>query len=179
MRGVVTRGGWVRVVLLLALFLLAGAAAGVLWHAVWTPPTGVAYEGQWFLEPAGPDVAVSGTALYVLIAAVTGIVLGVLAGTLPRHELLTLATAFTAAVIGGVAMYYVGHALGPAAPQPLAAGQPDFTSIPSDLVVATASSSEHPFTATGLLAMPAGVVTGLAVVYLLGRQPAKAVAGAH
>ena len=39
--------------------------AGVLWEWLWDAPPGLTYQGQWFLEPAGPDVAFEGVALFV------------------------------------------------------------------------------------------------------------------
>ena len=49
---------------------------GALGAAVGRPPTGLAYQGRWYLEPAGPDFSFAGIALFVLIAFPLGLVLG-------------------------------------------------------------------------------------------------------
>ena len=56
-------------------FVAAGAAAGVLWERLWHPTAGLTYDNQWYLEPAGPDIAFQGVALFVLIAFPLGVVL--------------------------------------------------------------------------------------------------------
>ena len=61
-----------------------GAALGVLWHWWWSPPLGIVVQGQWVLQPAGPDLAFDGTALFVLIGVVVGLVAGVAVGYLVR-----------------------------------------------------------------------------------------------
>ena len=55
-----------RVLWVLALFVVGGAAGGVLWERLWDAPTGLAYQGRWYLEPAGPDFSFEGIALNVL-----------------------------------------------------------------------------------------------------------------
>ena len=75
----------VRAAGVLVVFLLAGAGAGLLWEWWWDPPAGLSYQGEWFLEPAGPDVSFEGVALFVLIAFPLGLVLAVLAGIRRGH----------------------------------------------------------------------------------------------
>lgn len=165
-------GPWVRIAWLVLAFGACGALTGVAWHALWEPPTGVAFKGEWFLDPVGPDVALSGTALYVLVALAVGLVLGAGVAQLPRHETATLVGVVLGSVLAAWVMYSVGHALGPPDPRVLAAGEPDFTTIPAELVVAAPGDSRNPLRSPALLAMPVGSLSGLCVVYLLGRRRA-------
>jgi hypothetical protein len=149
-------------------FLAAGAAGGVLWERLWEPPVGVTYEDQWFLEPAGPDLSFSGIVLFVLIAFAIGLVLAVLSGLWGDHELVTVCTVLVAAGLAGVVMYAVGTALGPADPQLLAAGSPDFTPLPSDLGLTAPDRGRTQWHSTAFVALPAGAMTGLVGMYLFG-----------
>lgn len=160
----------VRIAATLATYLVAGVVAGVVWERLWSAPVGLTYQGEWFLEPAGPDLSFEGVALYVLIALPVGLLLAVLCSLSPHHELATVMTVLVAAGLGAVVMYAVGHGLGPADPQVLAAGKPDFTTLPGDLVLGSSTAGETPFASTALLAMPVGAMTGLVGVYLLGRK---------
>lgn len=157
------------VVLVLA---AAGAIAGVAWEALWQAPVGVVYDEQWFLDPPGPDASFSGTALYVLLAFPVGLALGAAAALVPRQEAVTLVAALVGSLVAGWLMYAVGHALGPADPRVLAAGAPDLTRVPSDLVLAGASDapgeSAAPYRSTAFVAFPLGTLAGLTVVYLSG-----------
>lgn len=151
-------------------FLVAGAAAGVLWERLWEPPIGLTYQDQWFLEPAGPDVAFSGIALFVVIAFTLGLVLAVLSGLRRDHELATVVTVLVAAAVAGVVMYAVGTALGPGDPQALAAGSPDYTPLPSHLGLTAPDRGRTPWHSTAFVALPAGAMTGLVGLYLFGSR---------
>ncbi|SED30783.1 hypothetical protein SAMN04489844_4147 [Nocardioides exalbidus] len=159
-----------RVGLVTALFLLAGAAAGVLWEWLWDPTTGLTYQGQWYLEPAGPDRSFSSIALFVVIAVPLGLVLGVLCGIWRGHEVVTTVSVLVAAVAAGFLMYAVGHALGPADPQVLAAAKPDYTKLPGDLGLTAPDADRVAWHSSALLALPAGAMAGLVGTYLLGKQ---------
>lgn len=149
-------------------FLAAGAAAGVLWEWLWDAPDGLAYKGQWFLEPAGPDLSFEGIALFVLIAFPLGVVLAALVGLRRNHEVATVLTVLVAASLAGVVMYAVGSSLGPSDPQALAAGQPDYTPISGDLALTAPDRGRVPYHSSALVALPAGAMTGLVGMYLLG-----------
>ena len=151
-------------------FLVAGAAAGVLWERMWEPPVGLTYEDEWFLEPAGPDFSFAGVALFVLIAFTLGLVLAVLSGLWAGHELVTVGTVLVAAAVAGVVMYAVGTALGPADPQLLAAGSADFTPLPSDLGLTAPDRGRTQWHSTAFVALPAGAMTGLVGMYLFGSR---------
>jgi hypothetical protein len=149
-------------------FLVAGVLAGVVWELLWSPPTGVTYKGHWYLEPAGPDVSFQGIALFVLIAFPLGIVLGVLAGLLRGHETATALTVLVAASLAGIVMYAVGSSLSPPDPQPLAAGQPDYTTdIPGHLGLTAPDHGRVPWHSSALVVLPTGAMAGLVGTYLL------------
>lgn len=151
-------------------FLVAGAAAGVLWERLWEPPVGVTYDDQWFLEPAGPDVSFAGIALFVPIAFALGLVLAVLSGMWRGHEVATVGAVLVAAALAGVVMYAVGTSLGPTDPQLLAAGKPDFTPLPSDLGLTAPDRGRTQWHSTAFVALPAGAMTGLVGMYLFGSR---------
>lgn len=157
-----------RLAIVLAVFLVAGAAAGVLWERLWDAPAGLTFKGQWFLEPAGPDFSFEGIALFVVIAFPLGLVLALLAGIRRDHEVATVLTVLVAASLAGVVMYAVGSSLGPSDPQALAAGQPDYTPISGDLGLTAPDRGRVPYHSTALVALPAGAMTGLVGIYLLG-----------
>jgi hypothetical protein len=165
------RSGLVRHgIVVLAAFLLAGAAAGVLWEWLWDAPPGLTYEGSWYLEPAGPDVSFQGIALFVLIAFPLGLALSLLAGIRRGHEVATVVIVLVAAALAGLVMYAVGTSLGPADPQALAAGKPDYTPLPGDLGLTASDDGVAPYRSTALVALPAGAMTGLVGVYLFGSR---------
>lgn len=158
----------------LLVFAAVGAGAGVLWEVLWDAPTGVVFKDQWFLEPSGPDISFSGTALYVLIALPLGAVLGAAAALLRGREALTLVSVLVGSLVAGWVMYAVGHALGPPDPRVLAAGKPDYTTVPADLVLAAAGDSTAPYRSTAFVAFPVGALAGLTLVYLTGlRRPRR------
>ena len=164
-------GAWspvARVLAVVLAFAAAGAASGWAWEALWEPPSGVVYQGRWFLDSASPDDSFSGAALYVTLALPVGLVLGALAGLLPGREAVTLGAVLVGSFLAGWLMYAVGHALGPADPQVLAAAQPDYERVPADLVLAAPGESTSPFRSTALVAFPLASLAGLAIVYLSG-----------
>lgn len=138
-----------------------GALCGVLWERVWQPPSGLVVHDRWVLQPAGPDYSFAGTGWYVVIGAAAGLLTAVLIAALLRgRELATLAGICLGALLAGAVMYAVGHALGPADPQALAVGRPDFTELPGDLRLAGASA---------YAAFPGGALLGACLVFLLTR----------
>lgn len=164
------RGGfpWRGVAAVLAGFVVAGALAGALWEWWWTPPTGLVYQDQWYLEPAGPDISFEGVALYVLIAFPLGLVLAVVAGLRRGHEVATTVAVLVGSFLAAAAMYLVGTTLGPGDPQALAAGQADYASLDADLALTAPDQGLSPWRSTALLVLPAGAMTGLVITYLIG-----------
>ncbi|CAA9383746.1 MAG: hypothetical protein AVDCRST_MAG32-1833 [uncultured Nocardioides sp.] len=161
-------GPLTRALLVVLGFTAAGALAGLAWEALWEPPTGVVIEDEWLMAPSGPDVSFSGTALYVLLALPVGVVLGALAGLLRHHEVVTTGSVVLGSVVAGWVMYAVGHALGPPDPRVLAAGEPDYTQVPGDLVLAGPDETTSPYLSTAAVALPLGASGGLGFIYLSG-----------
>ena len=160
----------VRLGVVLVVFLLAGALAGALWERLWDAPDGLSYQGEWFLEPAGPDLSFQGIALFVMIAFPLGLVLAALVGLRADHEVATVLTVLVASSLAGLVMYAVGSSLGPPDPQALAAGQADYTPISGDLGLTAPDRDSVPYRSTALVALPAGAMAGLVGIYLLGSR---------
>lgn len=97
---------------ILVVFLVAGLAAGWVWHQIWAPaPTGVGYQGRTLFSD---DVIFEATGLYVLIAIGVGLLVGaVLTYLLERDEVATLLAVVVGALLAGLVMALVGGALGP------------------------------------------------------------------
>ena len=149
---------------------LVGVLAGVVWEWVWNPPTGVVFKDRWVLQPSGPDFGFSATGWYVVVASLAGLVAAATIGWLVRRdEVATLVGVALGAVLAGWLMLVVGHALGPADPQVLAAGRDDFTSLPSDLRVAGDDQPLLGLGSSAFVAFPSGALIGLAVVFLMSR----------
>src|SRR3546814_19207665 len=72
-----TRKAVLQAVIVLVVFLVAGAACGWLWHQIWAPaPTGFAYQNEPVFDD---DVVFRGTGLYLVIGLPAGLVPGALA----------------------------------------------------------------------------------------------------
>jgi hypothetical protein len=155
----------VRLLAVLVSFALSGVLAGVAWHALWTPPSGVYYQDEWVIDAAGAPQDVGGTALYVVVGLVAGLVVG-FAVTLSsrRDEVLVLAAVAVGSVLAAALMAITGHALGPPDPRPLAAGQEDFTAADADLRV----EGKSPY-----VAFPAGALSAAAAAFLLLNGPRR------
>jgi len=160
----------VRIGAVLAAFVVAGVAAGALWERLWDAPAGLTYQGQWYLEPAGPDFSFEAIALFVLIAFPLGLVLAVLCGIRRGHEVATVVTVLLAAGVAAFVMYAVGTALGPGDPQALAAGKADYTPLDGGLGLTAPDPGRVPWHSSALVAFPAGAMTGLVGTYLLGSR---------
>lgn len=173
-------GAAVQAVVIIAVFALSGALAGVIWERLWSPPAGVAFKDTWFLEPAGPDFSFSGTGWYVAVALVAGALTAFALGWFwPRHELTSLLAIAVGSMLAGWVMFKVGHALGPQDPQLLAAGKSDFTAIPSDLTLAGVDGQPRlfRFDSSALAAFPVGAMIASIYVFLVatGRRPRRRV----
>lgn len=145
--------------IVLVVFLVAGAAAGWLWHAIWAPaPKATGYIISTG-EPVFPSESyIRATGLYVLLAVGFGFALGaVLAFVLDRDELLTLFAVLVAAVGSGHLMAYVGNWLGPDDPP----GKVTSTDQLADVVAAL-----HVETLMLWSAMPAAALAGVLTVFL-------------
>lgn len=144
----------------LAAFGLVGAGLGALWsEVVWSAPVGVVQQGRWFpLDERALAMQTGGTSTYVAIAAVGGLVLGVLAGLVAaRAELLVLGAVVLGSAVAAYLMWQVGTLLGPPDPVGAARGAVDGTRLPGELTV----EGSTPF-----LSLPVAALTGLAAVFL-------------
>jgi hypothetical protein len=146
-------------VALLAAYAVVAAAAGWLWHELWSPELGVVVQHQWYATGDALRDDFSGTGLYVLVALGGGVVLG-LAGAYVggARPLVTVVAAAAGSVLAAYVMIKVGESLGPQDPHRLAATAKDGTNLPSALRVTGFSP---------LLAFPFGTLVALAVVFTL------------
>jgi hypothetical protein len=154
------------VVAVVALFAAGGMLAGLVWEWLWTPPSGVVVDGEWLLDTEALRADFSGTALYVLVATVTGLLLGTLAAMLfDRHELATLVAVVAGSALAAWLMWQVGHRLGPPDPELVARSAEDGARVPGRLEVVGRS----PFAA-----LPSGALLGVVVVFIgLTRRPGR------
>lgn len=131
--------GSVRVALLVLLaYAVLGAAAGVVWEWVWTPPGQVIVQHQVLYDSYSSLRRVfSGTGLYVLVAAVASALLTLLVTVLVRgRELLVLAVVVVGSVLAAALMWRVGTLLGPADPAGVAAHTTGRATVSGNLTVA-------------------------------------------
>lgn len=154
--------------IVLVAFALVGALGGVVWEAWWTPPTGVVVDGAWVpADPALPTLF-EGTAQYVVVALLAGLVTGLgCAWFVDRSEVVTLLAVVAGSVLGAWVMLQVGTALAPPDPATAARGAADGAALPGTLGVSGAGA---------LGSMPAGALTGLVLVFI-GLTPNRAVGG--
>ncbi len=146
-----------QVLVILLVFAVAGALAGVVWEWLWTPPAGVVVHHQWLQDERGLRGDFAGTGSYVLVAAVTGFLVGAaVAFVFDSAELVTLLAVLAGAVLAGWLMHRVGLAVGPADPRHLAASAKDGTRLPGRLYVSGQSEFR---------AFPAGATLGLVIVF--------------
>lgn len=146
------------VLLVLAGFAVGGVLCGVVWEWWWTPPTGTVVDGVWYPGLASVREVFSGTALYVVVALLAGLLLGAASGWLfDRMELVTLLSVLVGSVLAGWLMLQTGSALAPPDPQVAAASAPNDTELRGTLRVS--GTSPH-------LALPVGALAGLGAVFM-------------
>lgn len=152
--------GTVRVVLGVLLGgLLLGAVCGVVWEWWWTPPAGVAVDGEFVFTSAGIGEGFNGTGLYVLVTAVGGLLLGSLAALRgDAREVPVLLALLVASALAGATTGLVGAALGPRDADARAARLEDYAPLVQDLRVEGAAA---------WLTFPTAAVLAAAVVFLV------------
>ena len=132
----VTRSGGRAVVGTLLVAVVAGALAGVLWWALWSPPLGVALQGEFVYTSGGLPGAFDGTAIYALVAAGLGLLLGLaVALRSDGRELAGLVLVAAATAVAAAVMAVTGGLLGPPDADAEARGQADYTAVEGDLHV--------------------------------------------
>lgn len=147
-----------QVVVVVGLFAVAGVLAGVVWEWLWTPATGTAVQHAWQPNLDTVRSEFSGTAWYVVVASVAGLLTGAGVGmAFHRRELVTLGAVVAGSALAAWVMLEVGYALGPGDPQSAAATAVDGTLIPAELTV----SGRSPF-----LALPSSALLALVVVFV-------------
>ena len=147
-----------RAAVIVAVFVVAGAGAGVLWELLWTPPQGVALDDQFVFTSSGLTSSFSGTALHAVIGFATGLLLG--AGVAARagdRELASLGGVVVGSLLAAVVMTVVGTSLGPPDVDEAVQGREDYTLVEQDLRVQGAAAH---------LGFPAGALLGLGGVFL-------------
>lgn len=158
------RRSWRRALLeavaVLVVFAVAGAAVGWAWFRLWDPPLGAVQDGEWlYLDFPAVESEFSATAIYVVLGALVGLLLGVVAAVSCRASELVTLVAVTA---GSALAAYLAHrtGLGLSAPDPtvLAATAPEGTELPGRIEV----GGRSPF-----VAWPVGALIGLATTYFL------------
>jgi hypothetical protein len=139
---------------------LLGVVGGVVWQWWWTPPQGAVQDGTWlYLDFPTIERVFSGTALYVVIGLLGGILLGVVAAWFSRApELLVLVAVAAGGALAGYLALQVGTSLGPDNPYLRAVVVDDGTTLPGHLAV----TGRSPY-----VAWPLGALLGLAVTYLM------------
>ena len=163
----------VEMVLVVAVFAAAGALCGWLWFTIWSPPAGIVVGNQWYPDPmeAGLRADFSGTGLYVVIALVSGLVLGaVTAYFFDRSELATLLAVAVGSALAGWLMLQVGLDLSPPDPDVLAKTAEDGTEFEGHLYVGSSADKDATVNRPALLCFPAGALVGLSGAYLLTRS---------
>ncbi len=150
--------------IILVTFVVVALVCAWVWHAWWAPaPTGVVVDKKVYYEP---DEEFRGTGLYMLVAGLAGLVLGLLFSFLFDHdEVATLAALVVGGVVAGVVMAWVGHLLGPQNAAEVARHTADFEKIDGDL---------HAGPLAAFVAFPGGAVLGsVAVLVTFTRRRLK------
>lgn len=173
------RDGWGSRLAVVAALGLAGAASGVvtgwLWEWLWTPPTGAAWKGEWFLDRQGLLDDVSATGWFTVVGLVAGIGLGAAAARFVRAApLLVLGGVLLGAFLHAWVMYQVGHLLGPEDPHVVARTAGDWEPIVSDLRLAGVERTWWPFASTATLAPAVGALISLVGIFLGGPRRHRA-----
>ena len=145
-----------QVLIVLVAFVAAGLVCAWLWHAWWAPaPEAVVVDQRVFYDP---DVEFRGTGLYMVVAALAGLALGLLFTFLFDHdEVTTLVAVVAGGVLAGLVMAWAGHALGPENAAEVARRTPDFEKIDGDL---------HAGPLAAYAAFPGGAVLGSVAVLI-------------
>lgn len=147
-----------RAVVVVAVLVAGGAVAGVVWELLWTPPPGVALAERFSLTSSGLTESFAGTALYVLVAVATGLLLGaVVALRADGAELVTLGAVVLGSLLAAAVMAVVGAALGPPDADDAARGLEDYAPLRQDLRI----EGVGPY-----LAFPSGALLGAGTVFL-------------
>jgi hypothetical protein len=124
--------------LVLLVYAVLGAVAGVVWEWIWTPPGQVIEHHQVFFDSyASLRRVFTGTGLYVLVGGVASALVALAVTLLVRgRELWVLVLVIVGSAIGAALMWRIGTLLGPADPATIAAHASGRTTAPGQLTVA-------------------------------------------
>jgi len=164
---------------IVVLFVVIGAFCGWLWERLWTPATGIVWQGQWhkglialdpktfaqaWSENAHQDVF-SGTAIYVVIAVVAGLAVGLFAAfLLDASELVTLGALVVGGLLAGLVAQQVGLHLSAADPNSVAPSAPNGAVLDDRIHLAS----------WGLWGVfPGAALVPLAMVFLIFDRPGR------
>jgi hypothetical protein len=145
---------------------VVGVVAGLVWEAVWTPPTQVVQQHHvYYLDYASLRRVFSGTGLYVIVGGIASAVTTLVVVLVARgRELVALASVLVGSVLASVVMRQVGVSRGPTDPTTLAHSKPNGTRLPGSLVV-----SGH----TPYLVWPIVALIVLALVFFAWSLPSE------
>jgi MFS family permease len=145
-------------VVVLAIFAAVGAACGWFWEHRSTPPSGLAYQGKWYPDSTGTEHVFDATGSFVVIAAIAGLVLGLLCAWLfSASEIVTVLAILAGGALAAWLMHTVGMHLAPSDPLARAKDAKDLTPLGGTL--RTSGDSYR-------VAFPSAAVLGAALVYL-------------
>ncbi len=151
------------------LCLAVAIVAGLVWHAVWEPPSGYVVEGQacgadggscWV--PMPPETArtaeFDGTALYVLVCLAAGLATGLAVALWSRAEMVSLIALLLGSALAALVTARVGALLGPSDPESLLSSAEVGSRLPGDLEVVGP---------TPYLVWPIAALLAMAVVFVV------------
>ena len=118
--------------IVVVIFVVVGAVSGFVWHLLWAPaPEGLVFDG---VPRFDNDQEFRSTGLYLIIATVAGLIVGLLCTyVFECHEVWTLMAVALGSVAAGFVMLGVGHALGPDSAASFAEQAEDFEKVRGDL----------------------------------------------
>ncbi|MDT9592723.1 hypothetical protein RDV89_06575 [Nocardioides zeae] len=151
------------------LFLELAVVGAFVWFWWWHPVTGVASGGEFYWRTTSIEGSITGTARYLVVATVVGLVGGLLAARRHgRQPWGALGVSVAAGVAAGLLMALTGHLLGPEDADAVAARSEDGSRVLVDLRVEGTGA---------YLAAPAAALTATAGVFLVRRRDDEAPAG--
>jgi hypothetical protein len=162
------QGAGADVLVVLGTFVVLGVLGGVLWWVLAPTPEYTKIRGGGAMDEVDLGRQFGAVAWYVAIAVVAGLLFAIaLTWWRDRDPLLLAGLLLLGSVVAAVLMALVGHALGPADPQPLLATAELGAKVPDQLHVGARAA---------YLAWPISVLLGCLVI-LWGRLPAEPSAG--
>jgi hypothetical protein len=118
-------------------YALVGLVAGLVWEALWTPPTMVVQQHQaFFADYQSLRRVFTGTGLYVIVGSVASALTALVISLLTRQrELLVLVAVTVGSALAAFVMWEVGVSRGPSDPKVLAKTAADGTHLSGTLHV--------------------------------------------